>query len=93
MRRVMLILAAVAPLAYGVAQFEEAGLIYETIALWNLSGAPVLGEGRLVGELLTSYLGRNPDRVFWNSALGQSTCCRVRFLGRTSDCGKSRPSG
>ena len=31
-------------LAYGVVQFEEAGLIYETIALWNLSGAPVLGK-------------------------------------------------
>jgi hypothetical protein len=52
---------AVALLAYGVAQFEEEGLIYETLALWNLSGAPVLGEGRLVGELLTSYLGRNPE--------------------------------
>jgi hypothetical protein len=51
----------VALLAYGVVQFEETGLIYETIALWNLSGAPVLGEGRLVGELMSSYLGRNPE--------------------------------
>ena len=58
---VLLILVAAGLLAHGVAEFEEAGIIPELVPLWDLSGAPVLGEGSVVSELLASFLGWNPE--------------------------------
>jgi high-affinity iron transporter len=58
---VILILVAAGLLAHGVAEFEEAGIIPELVSLWNLSSAPVLGEGSLVSEHLTAFLGWNPE--------------------------------
>jgi high-affinity iron transporter len=58
---VILILVAAGLLAHGVAEFEEAGIIPELVPMWNLSSAPVLGEGNLISELLTAFLGWNPE--------------------------------
>jgi high-affinity iron transporter len=58
---VLLILVAAGLLAHGVAEFQEAGLLPELVPLWDVSGAPVIGEGALVSELLTAFLGWNPE--------------------------------
>jgi high-affinity iron transporter len=58
---VLLILVAAGLLAHGVAEFQEAGLVPELVPLWNVSGAPVVGEGALVSELLTAFLGWDPE--------------------------------
>jgi high-affinity iron transporter len=58
---VILILVAAGLLAHGVAEFEEAGIIPELVPLWDLSSAPVLGNGSFVSGLLTAFLGWNPE--------------------------------
>jgi high-affinity iron transporter len=58
---VLLILVAGGLLAHGVAEFQEAGLLPEVMPLWNVSGAPVVGEGSLVSELLTAFFGWDPE--------------------------------
>lgn len=58
---VVLILVAAGLLAHGVAEFEEAGILPEFIALWDVSGAPIIGSETLVSELLTAFLGWNPE--------------------------------
>ncbi len=58
---VLLILVAAGLLAHGVAEFQEAGLLPEVMPLWNVSGAPVVGEGSLVSELLTAFFGWDPE--------------------------------
>ncbi len=58
---VLLILVAAGLLAHGVAEFQEAGLLPELVPLWDVSGAPIIGEGALVSELLTALLGWNPE--------------------------------
>jgi high-affinity iron transporter len=58
---VLLILVAAGLLAHGVAEFQEAGLLPELFPLWNVSGASVVGEGALVSELLTAFLGWDPE--------------------------------
>ncbi len=58
---VLLILVAAGLLAHGVAEFQEAGLLPELVPLWDVSGAPIIGEGALVSELLTAILGWNPE--------------------------------
>lgn len=58
---VLLILVAAGLLAHGVAEFQEAGLLPELVPLWDVSGAPIIGEGALVSELLTAMLGWNPE--------------------------------
>jgi high-affinity iron transporter len=58
---VLLILVAAGLLAHGVAEFQAAGIIPELFPLWDLSGAPVLGEGSVVSELLTAFLGWDPE--------------------------------
>ncbi len=58
---VLLILVAAGLLAHGVAEFQEAGLLPELVPLWDVSGAPIIGEGALVSELLTAFLGWNPE--------------------------------
>lgn len=58
---VFLILVAAGLLAHGVAEFEEAGLLPALMPLWDLSGAPVLGEGAIVSELLRTFFGWNPE--------------------------------
>ena len=54
---VLLVLVAAGLLAHGVAEFQEAGLLPELLPLWDVSGAPVVGEGSLVSELLTALFG------------------------------------
>ena len=61
---VLLILVAAGLLAHGVAEFQEAGLLPELFPLWNVSGAPVVGEGALVSELLTAFFGWDPEANF-----------------------------
>ncbi len=61
---VLLILVAAGLLAYGVAEFQEAGLLPEIFPLWNVSGAPVVGEGALVSELLRAFVGWDPEANF-----------------------------
>jgi high-affinity iron transporter len=58
---VLLILVAAGLLAHGVAEFEEAGLLPAILPLWDVSGAPVVGEESLVSELLTTFFGWNPE--------------------------------
>ena len=58
---VLLILVAAGLLAHGVAEFEEAGLLPAIIPLWDVSGAPVVGEERLVSELMTAFFGWDPE--------------------------------
>jgi high-affinity iron transporter len=58
---VLLILVAAGLLAHGVAEFQEAGLLPELVPLWNVSGAPIVGEGGLVSELLTALFGWDPE--------------------------------
>ena len=58
---VLLILVAAGLLAHGVAEFQEAGLLPELLPLWNVSGAPVVGEELLVSELLTALFGWDPE--------------------------------
>jgi len=58
---VLLILVAAGLLAHGVAEFQEAGLLPEFVPLWDVSGAPVVGEESLVSELLTAFLGWDPE--------------------------------
>jgi high-affinity iron transporter len=57
----ILILVAAGLLAHGVAEFEEAGIIPEVVPLWDLSSVPVLGAGSLISQLLTAFLGWNPE--------------------------------
>ncbi len=61
---VLLILVAAGLLAHGVAEFQEAGLLPEFFPLWNVSGAPVVGEEALVSELLTAFFGWDPEANF-----------------------------
>ncbi len=58
---VLLILVAAGLLAHGVAEFEEAGLLPALIPLWDVSGAPIVGEERLVSELMTAFFGWDPE--------------------------------
>jgi high-affinity iron transporter len=58
---VLLILVAAGLLAHGVAEFQEAGLLPELMPLWDVSGAPVVGEGSLVSGLLTALFGWDPE--------------------------------
>ena len=58
---VLLILVAAGLLAHGVAEFQEAGLLPELVPLWDVSGAPVVGDGTLVSELLTAFFGWDPE--------------------------------
>jgi high-affinity iron transporter len=58
---VLLILVAAGLLAHGVAEFQEAGLLPELVALWDVSGVPVVGEEFLVSELLTAFFGWDPE--------------------------------
>jgi high-affinity iron transporter len=58
---VVLILVAAGLLAHGVAEFQEAGLLPEVVPLWDVSGAPVIGEESLVSELLTAFFGWDPE--------------------------------
>jgi high-affinity iron transporter len=58
---VLLILVAAGLLAHGVAEFEEAGLLPAIIPLWDVSSAPVIGEERLVSELMTAFFGWDPE--------------------------------
>ena len=58
---VLLILVAAGLLAHGVAEFQEAGLLPELVPLWDVSGAPVIGEETLVSELLTAFFGWDPE--------------------------------
>ena len=58
---VLLILVAAGLLAHGVAEFQEAGILPELLPLWNVSGAPVVGEELLVSELLTALFGWDPE--------------------------------
>ena len=58
---VLLILVAAGLLAHGVAEFQEAGLLPELVSLWDVSGAPVVGEESLVSELLTAFFGWDPE--------------------------------
>jgi high-affinity iron transporter len=58
---VLLILVAAGLLAHGVAEFEEAGLLPAIIPLWDVSSAPVVGEERLVSELMTAFFGWDPE--------------------------------
>jgi high-affinity iron transporter len=57
----LLILVAAGLLAHGVAEFQEAGLLPELVPLWDVSGAPVVGEESLVSELLTAFFGWDPE--------------------------------
>ena len=57
----LLILVAAGLLSHGVAEFQEAGLLPELVPMWNVSGAPIVGEGGLVSELLTMFLGWDPE--------------------------------
>jgi high-affinity iron transporter len=61
---VLLILVAAGLLAHGVAEFQEAGLLPELFPLWNVSGAPVVGQGAFVSELLTAFFGWDPEANF-----------------------------
>ena len=61
---VLLILVAAGLLAHGVAEFQEAGLLPELFPLWNVSGAPVVGEEAFVSELLTAFFGWDPEANF-----------------------------
>jgi high-affinity iron transporter len=56
-----LILVAAGLLAHGVAEFQEAGLLPTVVPLWDLSGSSILGEQTLVSEVLTTFLGWNPE--------------------------------
>jgi high-affinity iron transporter len=58
---VLLILVAAGLLAHGVAEFQEAGLLPEIVPLWDVSGAPVVGEESLVSQLLTAFFGWDPE--------------------------------
>jgi len=58
---VFLILVAAGLLAHGVAEFEEAGLLPALTPLWDVSGSPVLGEETLISELLTTFVGWDPE--------------------------------
>ena len=58
---VLLILVAAGLLAHGVAEFQEAGLLPELLPLWDVSGAPVVGEGSLISEFLTALFGWDPE--------------------------------
>jgi high-affinity iron transporter len=58
---VLLILVAAGLLAHGVAEFQEAGLLPELMPLWDVSGAPVVGEATLVSGLLTAFFGWDPE--------------------------------
>src|SRR5829696_1900956 len=58
---VLLILVAAGLLAHGVAEFQEAGILPELLPLWNVSGAPVVGEELLVSQLLTALVGSDPE--------------------------------
>lgn len=61
---ILLILVAAGLLAHGVAEFQEAGLLPELFPLWNVSGAPVVGEEAFVSELLTAFFGWDPEANF-----------------------------
>ena len=58
---VLLILVAAGLFAHGLAEFQEAGLLPELLPLWNVSGAPIVGEEVLVSELLTALFGWDPE--------------------------------
>lgn len=58
---VVLILVAAGLLAHGVAEFEEAHVLPGFVALWDVSGSPIVGSETLVSELLTTFLGWNPE--------------------------------
>jgi high-affinity iron transporter len=58
---IFLILVAAGLLAYGVAEFEEAGLLPALMPLWDVSSSPVLGEETLVSEFLTTFFGWDPE--------------------------------
>jgi high-affinity iron transporter len=58
---VLLILVAAGLLAHGVAEFQEAGLLPELLPLWNVSGAPIVGDGTFVSGLLTALFGWDPE--------------------------------
>jgi high-affinity iron transporter len=58
---VFLILVAAGLLAHGVAEFEEAALLPALTPLWDVSGSPVLGEETLISELLTTFVGWDPE--------------------------------
>ena len=58
---VLLILVAAGLLAHGVAEFQEAGLLPELVPLWDVSGAPVVGEEGVVSGLLTAFFGWDPE--------------------------------
>src|SRR5215213_1229741 len=60
----LLILVAAGLLSHGVAEFQEAGLLPELFPLWNVSGAPVVGEEAFVSELLTAFFGWDPEANF-----------------------------
>jgi high-affinity iron transporter len=47
--------------ALGIAEFQEAGILPELLPLWNVSGAPIVGEKLLVSELLTALFGWDPE--------------------------------
>ena len=58
---VLLILVAAGLFAHGLAEFQEAGLLPELLPLWNVSGAPIVGEEVLVSEMLTVLFGWDPE--------------------------------
>jgi high-affinity iron transporter len=58
---VLLILVAAGLLAHGVAEFQEAGLLPELVPLWDVSGAPIVGEEGVVSGLLTAFFGWDPE--------------------------------
>lgn len=58
---VLLLVVAAGLLAHGVAEFEEAGLLPESLQpLWNLSGVSLLSEESVVGQFLGTFFGWNP---------------------------------
>ncbi len=58
---VLLILVAAGLFAHGLAEFQEAGLLPELLPLWNVGGAPIVGDEVLVSELLTALFGWDPE--------------------------------
>lgn len=58
---VLLLVVAAGLLAHGVAEFEEVGLLPESLQpLWNLSGVSLLTEESVVGQFLGTFFGWNP---------------------------------
>jgi high-affinity iron transporter len=58
---VFLILVAAGLLAHGVAEFEEAGILPALMPLWDVSSSPIIGEGSLLSEILTTFFGWDPE--------------------------------